>query len=368
MSLEDAFHIQQTIGELEFPFIFEKALQFALFRTYGIPSISKLLVATREFSEPATSTKRYADTVVLVAEFTGYHPKSPRVIEAIGRMNYIHSVYQKAGKISNDDMLYTLSLFALEPVRWIERYEWRTLEDFEKCAIGTFWKAMGDAMAIDFSTLRSGGEGGEGWVDGLQWLEEVAIWAEEYEEKAMVPDKNNLKTAEQTMAVLLWHVPSWAKPYAKKTVCALMDERLRTAMLYQRPSKIYFALLSIVFTTRKLFLRYLSPPRPSFLRVHNTSEHPSRDGKYYMNTYEAVPWYVRPTLWNRYGPGTWVSRIRGVPVPGDEGDKYWPKGFRIEEIGPESMRGKGREYAKESKAKLAKMRMSGCPFARVKVE
>ena len=239
MTLDEAFRIQQAIGELEFPFTFEKALQFALFRTYGIPSISKLLVATKEFSEPATATKRYADTVVLVAEFTGYHPKSARVIEAIGRMNYIHSNYQKAGKISNDDMLYTLSLFALEPVRWIGRYEWRELEDFEKCAIGTFWKAMGDAMAIDFGPLKSGGEGIESWVDGLQWLEEVEVWAEEYEKKAMVPDKSNWKTAEQTMAILLWHVPKWAKPYGKETVCALMDDRLRTAMLCVARSYYY---------------------------------------------------------------------------------------------------------------------------------
>ncbi|KAL9636285.1 MAG: hypothetical protein Q9164_002911 [Protoblastenia rupestris] len=399
MTLDEAFRIQQAIGELEFPFTFEKALQFALFRTYGVPSISKLLVATKEFSEPATATKRYADTVVLVAEFTGYHPKSPRVIEAIGRMNYIHSKYQKAGKISNDDMLYTLSLFALEPVRWIGRYEWRELEDFEKCAIGTFWKAMGDAMAIDFGALKSGG-GGERWVDGLQWLEEVEVWAEEYETKAMVPDKSNWKTAEQTMAILLWHVPNWAKPYGKEVVCALMDDRLRAAMLcvarsyycyysssllpllslnkvantrvnldrYDRPSQVYFTLVSVIFGLRKFILRYLSPPRPYFLRNHNTTDDPSQDGKYYMKAYEAVPWYVKPTLWNRFGPSTWISRIRGMPVPGDEGNKYWPKGFRIEEIGPESMRGKGGEYARESKEKLARMRMSGCPFARVKVE
>jgi hypothetical protein len=38
-------------------------------------------------------------------------PKSERAIKAIARMNYIHSTYQKAGKISNDDLLYTLSVF-----------------------------------------------------------------------------------------------------------------------------------------------------------------------------------------------------------------------------------------------------------------
>ncbi len=232
MTNEHAFYIQQIIGELEFPFTFEKALQFALFRTYGIPSISKLLVDTRQFSEQATSTKRYTDTTVLIREFAGYHPQSERSIDAVGRMNYIHHQYQKSGKILDDDMLYTLSLFAGEPVRWIDNYEWRKLEDFEKCAIGTFWKAMGDAMGIGYEKLKSGGEGGEGWRDGLEWLEEVIEWAKGYEKKAMMPDENNRKTAEHTVAILLWGVPNLMKPFGKRVVSAIMDDRLRNAMMY----------------------------------------------------------------------------------------------------------------------------------------
>lgn len=50
-------------------------------------------------------------------------------------MNYLHGLYQKSGKISNDDMLYTLSLFVLELRRWIDTYEWRKLTDMEVCAM-----------------------------------------------------------------------------------------------------------------------------------------------------------------------------------------------------------------------------------------
>ena len=234
MTNEDAFLIQLRIAELDFPFTFEKSLQFALFRTYGIPSISKLLVQTNQFSEARTATKRYADTTVLVAEFLGYHPTNPRSVEAIARMNYIHSQYQKPGKtnIKDDDLLYTLALFAGEPIRWIDQYEWRKLEDFEKCAIGTFWKAIGDAMGIGYQNLRSGTEGGTPWTDGLQWLDELNEWSVKYEEKYMVPDKNNQKTAEQTVAILLYNLPKSAKPYGRKIVSALMDDRLRTAMMY----------------------------------------------------------------------------------------------------------------------------------------
>ncbi len=239
MTNEHAFYIQQILGEVEFPFTYEKALQFALFRTYGIPSVSTLLIQTSEFSEKATATKRYVDTTVLVGEFAGYHPQSERSIEAVGRMNYIHHQYRKSGKILDDDMLYTLSLFAGEPVRWIDKYEWRQLEDFEKCAMGTFWKSMGDAMGIGYENLKSGGKDGEGWRDGLEWLEEVMEWGLEYEKKCMVPDESNRKTAEQTVAILLWGVPKAMKLYGRMAVSALMDDRLRAAMMFVYRVKVH---------------------------------------------------------------------------------------------------------------------------------
>ena len=60
--------------------------------------------------------------------------------------------------------------------------------------------------------------------------------------------------------------------------------------------------------------------------------------------------------------------MMGHPVPGDDGFKYWPKGYKIHEIGPNSMRGGGESYCRESREKLVAERMKGCPFARVKKE
>ena len=229
MTLEDAFKIQKTLAELEFPFMFQKGLQFALFRTYGIPSISNLLVKTRQLTDPATACKRYVDTEVLVAEFLGHHPQSERTIAAIARTNYLHSLYRTQKAIMDEDMLYTLSLFALEPARWIDRYEWRKLEAFERNALGTFWKAMGDAMQIPYEGFLDSAE--QGWVNGLNWLNEIQTWAEKYEEAMMKPSHNNHKTADETVALLLWYMPNWAETLGKRLVCTLMDERLRIAMM-----------------------------------------------------------------------------------------------------------------------------------------
>ena len=232
MTDSHAQQIQQIATELEFPFTFEKALQFALFRSYGIPTIAKLLVATSQFSEPSTACKRYVDTSILISEFMGYKPTEARTQEAIARMNFIHSGYRKSGKLLDDDMLYTLSLFVSEPIRWINKYEWRKLEDIEVCALGTFWKSIGDAMGISWEKLKSGTGGKEGtWEDGLQWVEEVLEWSQQYERDYMVPNINSMKTADETTRILLWSVPGPLKGAGKKLVSALMDDRLRNAMM-----------------------------------------------------------------------------------------------------------------------------------------
>lgn len=54
-------------------------------------------------------------------------------------------------------MLYTLSLFVTEPIRFIDAYEWRSLTELEKCALGTYWKSVGDAMGISYEPLPSFG-------------------------------------------------------------------------------------------------------------------------------------------------------------------------------------------------------------------
>jgi hypothetical protein len=104
-------------------------------RTYGIPSISKLLCETQQLGKVEYAGRRYADTGILIIEFMGHSPTSERTNEALARMNYLHGRYQKAGKISNDDMLYTLSLFVLEVERWVGLYEWRSLTPLEICAM-----------------------------------------------------------------------------------------------------------------------------------------------------------------------------------------------------------------------------------------
>ncbi|RMJ25183.1 hypothetical protein PHISP_03938 [Aspergillus sp. HF37] len=359
MTDDEAFDIQKQLIQLEFPFIYIKALQFALFRTYGIPSISHTLTDTSQFSKSGTSLKRYSDTGALIQEFVGQAPTSYRACTAIARTRFIHSSYRASGKILDSDMLYTLSLFATQPIRFVEDYEWRSLTELEKCAIGTFWKSIGDGLEVSYSELPSGKTG---FRDGLHWLEEIGAWSEGYEKRCMVPDIKNRETADQTTAVLVYMLPKALVPVGLKFVSFMMDERLRRAMLYDPPSPAYAKVFSSLLTLRRLALRYLSPPRPHFLRYTSYAPEPDENDRIFITKWEAAPYYVKPTFWNRWGPVAWLTWVLGRPLPGDEGSKYYPQGYYIPDVGPKYFEGKGQTSLEKTMEEFKTSRTGGCPF------
>src|SRR5690242_1703453 len=122
----DHLEIYQISAGLEFPWDYTRALEFALFRTYCVPSISALLAATGEFRD--RPQQRYDDTALLTAELAAHGYDSPRGKEALRVINRAHGQYA----ISNDDMLYVLTTFIYDPIGWIERYGWRRLTDHER--------------------------------------------------------------------------------------------------------------------------------------------------------------------------------------------------------------------------------------------
>ncbi|KAI9675794.1 MAG: hypothetical protein M1829_003219 [Trizodia sp. TS-e1964] len=364
MTIDDAQAIQSYLAQLEFPKIFQTSLQFALFRTYGFPDMSKLLVETGQLSKEGNSSKRYADTEVLIGEFMSNKWTDARTTTAIARMNCLHSLYQNAGKISPDDMLYTLSVFVSQPIKWINDYEWRPLTDMEVCAIGTFWKSIGDAMGISYENLPSFGK----WKDGIHWAEEITAWSLEYEEKYMVPMQSNETVAGQTMGLLLWFLPRSLRPTGQSALSALMDKRLRAAMgSYADPPAFFQVLMPVVMHTRQFLLRHLWLPRPTFLGVHKIGPADASTGCFYAQSYLKHPYYVQPTLLSRWGLESWLTRAMGGVVPGDQGAVYAPGGYRIAEVGPPRLEGKGMEQVAEWERKLERERLGGgmCPFVGV---
>lgn len=392
MTTNDAQAILKDLTELEFPKFFGFSIIFALFKvwrasklhhycsllsqTYGIPSVSSLLVTTGQLSDMETASKRIADTGVLLLEFALNAPTSDRALQAIARMNFLHARYQKAGKISNDDLLYTLSLFALEPARWVSKYEWRSLTDLELCACGTYWKSMGDAMKISFVRMPSCEKG---WQDGLQWLKEVETWSEAYEKQNMVPAAANKQLADSHFEILCINVPYRFHGQCKRMMSVLLGERLRIAMMYVRltigfakltirprypeAAPIYHSFVNGLLGVRKLLLCYCALPRPNFMRKQYIASGPdSKTGRYNSVEYLSYPWYIRPSFRRRWGPRVWLTRLVGRKLPGDDGNKYAPEGWTFSELGPQVLRSKGIKEMDSDHDRLASQDRGGCPF------
>lgn len=330
-----------------------------------------------------------------------FDPSSNRAHEAIVRTKFLHTNYRKTGHILEDDMLYTLSLFALEPIRFVENYEWRELSDLEKCAIGTYWKSLGDALGISYDCLPSGSEITDvdtskkksSFQDGLHWLEEIRTWSHAYEVEKMKPHLKNKEVADKTTDVLTYALPGFMKPVGIQLVSFIMDDRLRAAMMsvsplierslwcsrsknwlvlkgevandcqrYETPHPVFATLFGILLATRKYFLRYVALPRPYFLRNDVFTHQPDENGRNYVKIWDAVPYYVKPTIWNRWGPAAWLKRLQGLPLPGDDGDKYSPQGYDTLDVGPRHFRGKGRAQMEEYRTQLLEKRKGQCPF------
>ncbi|TLD15667.1 uncharacterized protein PgNI_02519 [Pyricularia grisea] len=361
MTNNEAAAIINRLSDWEFPTMILLGLQMALLRTYGIPSISRLLAATRQLGQGDTVGRRYADTSVIMNEIYENPPDTPRSAEAYARLNYLHGVYIKAGKISNDDMLYVLSLFMYDAVDAVNLYEWRRITELERCAFGVFHHGMGTAMEIDFSPLPSAAAG---FRDGLHFYDELYAWSKAYERSVMLPAQSNHDVAVHTVNLIQRDFPSLLHPVVEKMVYSVFNDQFLAACKFPKPARSYYLLTRGLFALKRYACRHLLLPRmapDAPWRSSDPAEDVGPDGKRCFKANAGLPVYVRPTFWNRWGPGALYFRLIGKPVPGDKGME--PDGYLLKDAGPKQHSGKGWDEAELTAKKLLRTSRGGCPFA-----
>ncbi|EPX58320.1 hypothetical protein D187_004076 [Cystobacter fuscus DSM 2262] len=227
-----------------------KALEFALFRTYAVPSIGKLLDSTGEFTR--RTQKRYDDTDLLIAEFLESGYDSDRGRRAIRRMNQLHHRFD----ISNDDYLYVLSTFVLEPIRWMERFGWRPYTDHERLAGFHFFKQVGRRMNIHGIPAT---------------LEEFQRFNLQYEREHFRYTEESRRVGEATRDLFLgWFLPKQLHGYGAPAVHALMDSPLLRAFGFPEPPSWLRQVVMGAMKTRARLLRLM----PERKRPHLTTQAP----------------------------------------------------------------------------------------------
>jgi len=211
----DYHEITQLLSRHVFPWDIERALEFALFRTYAVPSISGLLAETGEFVR--RTRKRYDDTELILYEVLEHGFESDQGRRAIRRMNQMHGRFQ----ISNHDLLYVLTTFIFEPIRWVERFGWRPMTANEKQAFFRYYCELGRLMGIQNIPTN---------------YAEFEQFNLAYEREQFKFAASNRAIGDATVNLLLgMYAPKLLWPLLRPAAYALMDEPLLDAFGYPHP-------------------------------------------------------------------------------------------------------------------------------------
>jgi ER-bound oxygenase mpaB/B'/Rubber oxygenase, catalytic domain len=211
-------HIQREVVRIrcvDFPWDMTRALEFALFRTFASPRIGGLLFATGEFLSRAQ--RRYDDTDLLLSEIVENGYTSERGSRALARMNEIHGRF----RIRNEDFLYVLSTFVLEPYRWLDRYGWRKLTPEERDIWFRFWMNVGARMGIT------------GLPADAAALERYSAG---YELEHFSHTPANEAVARGVIELFASWYPAPARPLVRGAIPALLDDAMCTALGIPVPS------------------------------------------------------------------------------------------------------------------------------------
>jgi len=110
---------------------------------------------------------------------------------------------------------------------------------------------------------------------------EMKQWAEDYEKRAMYPSEQTHELAETTMALLLFYIPGVIKGFLKRILIAIMDDRLRAAMMYpEQPAWLHLYINGFV-AVRRFLLRNFFLPR--YNPVLYTQQEKNKFGRYNIN-------------------------------------------------------------------------------------
>lgn len=236
----DCHEIYRTTALYEFPWDLGLALNLAFYRTFAVPEISTLLESTGEMT--LRTRKRTDDTGILLFEMVDHGFDHPRGRAAVRRLNQIHRAFD----IANEDYLYVLATFVVVPIRWLDRYGWRSPCCHERAATSEFYRQLGRRMNL--ADLPDSFSGFERFLD-------------RYERERFRYAEPNARLMRATRDMLVRRFPAALVPAAGTLVDALFDEPLRRAVGAAGPPRPARTAVHLGFLARARVERLLPPRR-----------------------------------------------------------------------------------------------------------
>lgn len=278
----DFLEIYRITATYEFPWDITRALELALYRTYAVPSIGRLLAETAELT--GRSQKRYDDTALLLDAVVEHGFDSDPGRTAVRRINQMHRSYD----ISNDDMRYVLCTFVVTPKRWLDTYGWRRLSGHELRACAAYYRTLGAHMGIK---------------DLPQTYEDFERTLDAYENEHFGWDEGARAVSDATLALMASWYPRPLARVARGASLALLDDSLLRAFRYERPGRVARGVTRGALRLRARAVRLL-PPRAT---PHYARQNPEIKG--YPAGYEVSALGTHPT------PGMGGCPVRDLSRP-----------------------------------------------------
>jgi len=155
-------------------------------------------------------------------------------------------------EIANEDFLYVLSTMVLEPIRWNARFGWRPMIENERLAQFYFWREVGRRMAIRNISATLG---------------ELERFNVEFERARFAYTEAGHRVAEATRDMFLDWFPGLPKALGRPIVCALLDEPLLDALGFPRPPSWLRRAAEAAVRMRSRAVERLPPRRRPRLRT-----------------------------------------------------------------------------------------------------
>ncbi|MFB2917749.1 hypothetical protein [Aerosakkonema funiforme] len=260
--VKDRSEIVKIMVSYEFPWDFQRSyIELAFVRAFASPRIAGL-VAKRGYTKAHTQ-KRYDDNSILMFEIIKHGYDSEQGRACIERMNYIHSHFP----INNQDFIYGIATFILEPIYWNDRFGWRRMSENERIAWLNFCLEIGKRMKI------------ENLPDSLEGMDR---FKQEYEDKYIYKSPATKELYELFVNLISSWFPLVPKKLVELVFRCIIDERSRKAFEIAAPPPAVKSFVECCLHARAWVLSYLPPRTRSGLFV----DRPSRS--YPVNDYDVT--------------------------------------------------------------------------------
>lgn len=216
-----------------YPYPFRFGSYHAILRSLTIATLVERLYESSRLSNE--TYERLLRTRQLIRVLIYYGTNSEEASRAIDTINQAHAYVVT----SNDDYLFVLSTFFLEPLRWNKEYGKKPINDNDLQLIIEFWSEIGRRMNI------------ENMPQGLdQWLQ----FQEDYENRfAAYSDAGNKLAMSSLNKLCSQAIPFGLRTIAKQLLLGTVDKKVSNCLRLSTP-----------LLPPKILTRLINQLQPSF--------------------------------------------------------------------------------------------------------